>query len=315
MKKLLLCISILACVLSSCGGDSDTEAVVINPAACSAPVSDFTVQQNADRLTFNITSQPGALYYEAALCPTGMCSGPGTIFPLDVETNSISLTGFPLTGDLVVYVRSVCQDNNPSAWSGPKVVVVDEYCGVPQNLKFIGNSFYWDYDMFMPQTSNYQVQYGPEGFNLGSGTTVTVNGTSYHEASMSAGQSYDFYVRAFCVNGLGYGNWAGPYTYFSEENQNMCLAPINVLYTIQNTSSPNYKSVTFTWNGNGEDTFECSLVKNDQAPEEGDIFTTQNSSGIVYYSLEALIEYDFYIRTVCSNGNRTAWLKKDVNLN
>jgi len=307
MKKFLVCVSLLSVLLTSCGGDSGNEGLIIPP-GCSVSITSFTAQQNADKIIFNISAQPGALYYEASICPTGMCSGPGgTTIPLDVQTNSISIAGFPYTGDMVVHLRSVCPDNSRSAWVGPIIVSVQEYCGTPETLQFLGNQFYWNYNTSMPQVSNYQVQYGPQGFELGSGTTATVNNSPYSGAMMEAGQTYDFYVRAYCSNGLGYGNWAGPYTHYSQGNQNLCLPPTNI------AGSYTGGAHQFTFDPNGEQKWEYTIVIRDYDISTGTLYTRNWNQGFPAFNLNINYEWDFYIRAICSNGDRTAWVKYQYN--
>jgi hypothetical protein len=310
MNKLLLCVSIFSLMLTSCGGDSDSdsEAVVVNPTECSSVISNFSVAQNFEKLMFNITASPGALYYEASLSATNNNRGAdeGIIMPLDVETNSISLYSYLNFGDNVVYVRSVCADGTKGAWNGPKIISISEFCGAPSELNVTPLGVSWNYN-FVAEAANYQVQYGPAGFNLGSGTIVTVNNERFNDASLRAGQAYDFYVRAFCTNGLSYGNWTGPFTYFAEGNQNMCLAPANVAH-----SSEGNGYYAFTFDYNGEDQWEYTLVVRNQNVSEGTLHTLGLGGWPVMY-LNSTIDYDFYIRAVCNDGSRTAWTKHQVN--
>lgn len=55
----------------------------------------------------------------------------------------------------------------------------------------------------------YQVEYGPQGFNPGSGTTIISNDTTELISGLSAQTSYDFYVRGFCTADTS--GWDGPY--------------------------------------------------------------------------------------------------------
>ncbi len=61
----------------------------------------------------------------------------------------------------------------------------------------------------------WDIEYGPEGFSQGSGTTVTgVTSNPYTLGSLSSGTYYDYYVRANCGGGdVSY--WEGPYTFYT----------------------------------------------------------------------------------------------------
>ena len=58
----------------------------------------------------------------------------------------------------------------------------------------------------------WQVQYGIQGFTLGSGTTETTNNNPHTITGLSSGLNYSFYVRSICGPG-DTSFWAGPYTF------------------------------------------------------------------------------------------------------
>ena len=63
----------------------------------------------------------------------------------------------------------------------------------------------------------WDIEYGPSGFSLGSGTTDAVTINSYNLVGLNSATSYDVYVRADCGSG-SLSNWEGPYnflTYFA----------------------------------------------------------------------------------------------------
>jgi len=301
----------MAALTTGCGGDSDNEPVLVN--GCSAQITSVNVVQNNDRLDFTVNATPGALYYEASIVQTGNTLNPehGQIIALNFETNSLSLADYFFEGDFVVYIRTVCPDGTKGAWSSPKLITITDFCASPYGFSVLGPNLYWSMDDFNSEVQTYQVQYGPQGFALGQGTSVTVNTTHFGDAVMQAGQAYDFYVRAYCANNVGFGNWAGPFTHFSESNQNMCLPPTNLTVSFEYWAQ-DYKLGHINWQGNGEQQFEYVLVTNNNTPESGSINTTTNTAAS-YSGLYVWTDYDFYVRAVCSNGNRTAWVKLDVN--
>ncbi len=60
--------------------------------------------------------------------------------------------------------------------------------------------------------TSWEIEYGPTGFSQGSGTTVSTSNNPHTLSGLTAGQSYDFYVRSDCGGGT-FSNWAGPYTW------------------------------------------------------------------------------------------------------
>lgn len=298
-------------MLTSCSGDSESDPVNMNPSGCSSAINNVSVSQNSEELHFTITASAGALYYETSISPTSQNYGPesGTIRPLEAQTNSLSLMYGYEPGDVVVYVRSVCADNSKGEWFGPKLVTIEQFCGTPTDLDVTPFGVTWNYPPVTANATTFQVQYGPAGFSPGSGTIATVTNNHYSDASLSAGQAYDFYVRAFCTNGVGYGNWEGPFNYVSETNQNMCLAPTNIA-----ASSGGGGYHTFTFNPNGEDHWEYTLVQRDENVTSGILYTRHWNDGWPTYNLGFNGSYDFYVRAVCNDGSRTAWALYEYNL-
>ena len=59
--------------------------------------------------------------------------------------------------------------------------------------------------------STFEVEYGPAGFTPGTGTSVTVSGTTASITGLTANTCYEFYVRQNCSTaGNGYSYWSGP---------------------------------------------------------------------------------------------------------
>ncbi len=61
--------------------------------------------------------------------------------------------------------------------------------------------------------TQWQIQYGLQGFTLGSGTSQLVNTNPVTVSGFSSGMNYSFYVRAICGAG-DTSFWAGPYTFY-----------------------------------------------------------------------------------------------------
>lgn len=57
----------------------------------------------------------------------------------------------------------------------------------------------------------WEVDYGPIGFEVGDGTSVSSNETNLTITGLNAASGYHFYVRAVCPDG-GFSGWVGPVT-------------------------------------------------------------------------------------------------------
>jgi hypothetical protein len=299
MKKLLFFLSALSLLMvGACsGGDEDPQPVT---PVCSAPVTGLTVTQNNDLLNINITAGAGALYYEVSRTSAGSgIDTPDNGQVSTLESASGSISAFP-EGSSLFYARTVCADGTRGNWFGPVLRTVQPFCNTPviSSVSIIGVD--WS---FVSGVTTYQLQYGPAGFTMGTGTIVNVDNDYYGDMSMAAGQAYDFYVRAYCPVSSGYGNWSPKYTYLSESNVNMCLAPTNV-NVVYNSST----SVSFEFNPNGEDKWEYTLVGTGASPTSGTIYTL-NTFGYPTYTISFGVHRDFYIRTVCNDNSRTGWVK------
>ncbi len=59
---------------------------------------------------------------------------------------------------------------------------------------------------------SFEIEYGPEGFEQGQGTTVTTNNTNYTFTGLFANSAYDVYIRTVCGAG-SYSDWVRGFIY------------------------------------------------------------------------------------------------------
>lgn len=313
MKKLFLLLAAVTLIIGCSSSDEGSSSV---GGECS-PVTNLEIVQNSNELTVTVTGS-GALYYEISILPLGYDDpNSGSIVPLNSSTETIDIFEAVIeTGDYQVFARVSCEEGKKGKWFGPKLLTIEEYCGLPKNLGVnTFDGFYWESpDSYNSATvSNYQIEYGLQGFEHGQGTIATVNINHYSDIVLQGGQNYDFYVRAYCSNNVGYGNWVGPYNYYAETNLNMCTPPSNIITNLQYNNGST-AGVSFQFSRNGEDTFEYTIVHRNQDISEGTIHTLYWTDGWPGYTgLNVYYDWDFYIRAVCNNGNRTVWVKKEFN--
>lgn len=309
MKKVFFILTAFV-LLNSCS-KNDQPAPILPVSTC-AKVATFNVAQQSDELQFTMTATTAsALFYEISYqyANSGNIDpNSGYIFNSNALSFSKQINTLNIATDntYLFYARAVCEDGSKSGWSTPISVQVTSYCDKPTDLRFAiqGSQlgFTWTGNS---GSSYYQVQYGAQGFSLGTGTSVQVNTDYYSGMSMTANTTYDFYVRSYCSSALGWSSWSGPFTYLSVGNQNLCSMPTNLSYIIESTSSQT-AWVSLHWAYNGETNFEYTVVPHNQAVTSGTIGTA-GIGGWPTINRNRFTSYDFYIRSVCANGNKTAW--------
>lgn len=106
-------------------------------------------------------------------------------------------------------IRSVCY-GAPGQWS-PTVSFHTQKCNPVTNITYETTShngytevtLRWEGD-----AESYELQYGPEHFSVGMGTTVTgITATEYHIDSIPSDASYDIFIRSHCAAGVT-SNWS-----------------------------------------------------------------------------------------------------------
>jgi hypothetical protein len=263
MKKvsLLIALSSIIFLLVGCKGS-------IAPAvpACDS-ISSFTATQENDAIKFTINATGTPLYYECYYINSGISFAPITI-PVDRLFYLPDLM-IKRAGIYTFYVRAVCATGN-GEWSSPIAVNITNYCARPTSISYSelsNRGLDWSSDYTPTQC---QVQYGVQGFAIGSGVIKTLNAPPFREAVMNANTTYDFYVRLGC--GTGWSSWTGPYSYFSPTPRNRCTPPSNATYSVRYSSSTPV-GASFTWSFNGENKCEFTFVPSRSAPSTGTIYT------------------------------------------
>lgn len=277
--------------------------------------SALSIAQNGTSLTIQFSSGTGG----ATPSSFEVSFQPGRDRGVPSGGNTTTVTGSPSTKDVVslglsqgeeytVYARAICADGL-GEWGSPVNITIANFCSKPTNLMMsaypTGAGLSWESKTGSTQ-GPFEVQYGSKGFTLGSGTIETVNASPYLNASMTANTTYDFYVRGYCSSVSGWGDWAGPFTYFATKDQNTCATPSNLSYTVQRNGQGKAVAAAVSWKLNGQNNFEYTFVYADQPITTGTIQTVSGTNTIALF-VNQNTSYDFYIRTVCNGGITTAW--------
>ena len=105
-----------------------------------------------------------------------------------------------------------------SSWANPQCLdydfqVLDQTCPAPAMVMDSATTDVSTYISWteMGAATNWEVQYGVNGFVLGTGTVVPAATNPVQITGLTAQTEYDFYVRAAC-NATDSSYWVGPYT-------------------------------------------------------------------------------------------------------
>lgn len=308
MKYTLLIITALL-LFSSCGNNK-----LINCGDFTA----FEAQQNAGILEISFTDNANIGTYEFSIAQISAGNEPqnGVTFieastgTLNQELSEVSIS---MGESYYLWIRGgTCEGDlgDKESWHGPIVVQLDEYCEAPYDLGHAifptGRGVAWNTYYNETDADYFEVQYGLEGFAVGSGTTVTTNKENTTEFSLEKDNAYDFYVRSHCTNNLGWSAWVGPVSYYATFNQNLCTTPSNVVYHVNKNGFGDPVGAWFEWERNGEYYFEYTIVLKNNPPSGGQLYTS-TLSGWPSFSLTQNTDYDFYVRAICLDDTRTVW--------
>lgn len=303
MKKInflfyTILILIVSFSLNYCGSRDD------NNNSCSN-VSGFSVVQNGGFLNFTISSNESGTY-EIAYGLTGNGSPQQTLIVND-KTFSYSINNFNHTileaGKSYTFkIRRICSSSSSSDWGFEKSFTINNnFCKKPINFKLtnsIYNQISWSIDTYNNgnNPSYYQLQYGNQGFSLGSGTTIDTN-LNYYNAPLVAGKKYDFYVRSFCSGTSGWGDWEGPLTVLSSVST-ACVAPTYANYSVSSIDL-SYFRAALTWENDGNSQYQVSLSSSSSVPNSSSLTIINAPNGANFSYLSKGMNYYFYVRKVC----------------
>ena len=230
--------------------------------------------------------------------PAGFVPGTGTL--ISNIQRPYTLQGLTPVTAYSYYVRGNC-GTGFSTWTGPKNFVTLVSCPAPAALAAT-NLLAHSAELSWTETGtavSWDIEWGPDGFVPGSGTTVSgIGSIPYQLSGLNAGTTYAFYVRAGCGQG-SVSEWAGPYAFttacsvitswpWTEGFENLTgvgskiLPPCMTYQNVTGTQGPTSTNLTTIWYG----------------PHNGNqsIYTNSYNSTCVFspaMSLSAGVSYDF----------------------
>lgn len=313
MKKFILLFAISVFALG-CSSSEDSDS-----SSCSKPAGLDVNNLTNTTASFYWYSDVDSALFQVEYGTFGFTQGSGTILTLP-ESNVHVEDLLPQT-QYTFYTRVFCNETEAySNWSTPFNFVTlnyNPYCEDPGNLnvQLYNDSVSFNHIDLSWSGGDFdgsQIQYGLEGFALGSGTINSYNTTYPSNARISglnADTSYDFYVRNKCGDS-GYSSWIGPLTQSTlEEPLNpSCLDPMNFtldeIYTVSGSDR-----LVFSWDAmNGENTWQLHKVGSGQPVGSGTtIDTSYNPIQLTNHTYTGVV-YDFYVRANCGIDGYSDWV-------
>lgn len=178
---------------------------------CATPTNGISSGITSTEASIGWTENGFATEWEIEWGLQGFTPGSGTLIPQAQSNPWLFQNLTPLTA-YEVYVRSNC-GLNKSDWHGPiSFSTLPGLCPAPTSLT-AGNTSTTSADVSWTNSSNYlacDVEYGPTGFALGSGTSLNgIQGNSQTITGLTPGTAYQVYVRGACTS-TSTSSWTGP---------------------------------------------------------------------------------------------------------
>lgn len=140
--------------------------------------------------------------------------------------------------------------------------------------------------------SNYTIELGVQGFQLGMGTQFTTANMSYSLSNLTQNTTYDFYVRTNCVEDIS-SDFSGPSTFTTQEI--LCEKVTGVAGTLIMADS-----VIVFWDEIPAESYEIEYGEAGFTLGSGTNLTVAEANTMLE-NLTADTSYDVYVRAICGN--------------
>ncbi|MEM7185689.1 MAG: hypothetical protein AAF466_03435 [Bacteroidota bacterium] len=193
---------------------------ICSPTSFSAPVGprNFTTQQcrtpGSFRLDFVEDSRAwffwsieNSRFFELEYGVEGFSLGNGMTKRVEGASTTIGNLDPSTTYD--IYLSAVC-GSSLSAPNGPVTFTTDSACPSPQFFKLLDVGSDFVYIIWDSNESAFEVEYGPIGFTIGTGTVIPTSNQDLVVDGLQPSTTYEFYVRANCGGSQGLSNNVGP---------------------------------------------------------------------------------------------------------
>lgn len=148
-------------------------------------------------------------------------------------------------------------------------------------------------------TGSWQIQYGPAGFAVGSGTQILATDTEATINGLTPTTNYEFYIRTVC-DAQSFSSWVGPIAVGEEIGS--CPQPTNVTAV---RSSGNTE-ITVSWNAATATSWQIQYGTAGFALGSGTTVSSTTPTKTIT-GVQANQGYSFYVRTNCSPTSNSNW--------
>jgi hypothetical protein len=275
-----------------------------SPTNCPTPTG--PVAANVTATGAQLSWQPGGTpttgtTYTVEYGLQGFAPGAGTAVS-GLTSASTQLTGLQPGTAYCFYVRQDCPGGNgSSAYAGPECFTTP--CAVPTGLTATAVTastvdLGWQTAGTPPSGTTYTVQYGPQGFVLGTGTVISgVPTASFQLTGLQAGTAYCYYVRQDCPGSTGSGAYSGPTCFTTTAASGNCASPAGP------TVTPTASTAQLAWQPGG--TPAAGTTYTVQYGLQGFVLGTGVTVGgivspnVLITGLAAATSYCYYVRQDC----------------
>jgi hypothetical protein len=269
-------------------------------------VSNVTVNNiGATYISFNFQTVNNVNSYIIEYGLAGFAKGTGTSFPTSQSGFTIENLNSSTLYD--IYITSLCEQGQTNFYKISNIATEQSQCtgqvSATLNQWYSTQNIEIYFEYTGGSVERYEVEYGLQGFALGSGTKLTFNSSSGTIQGVQTNTIYDIYVRAICFQNDK--SEAKKYTYTSIGS---CPKPIflnTVLISGSCFQGTAYRNFSWNYDYSNAQSFTISLVSQGGLPQNGSQSTTSNES-IAFINMFCSWN-QFYVRANCLDGSTSEW--------
>jgi len=192
MKKVIF-LAITFALLVSCSKNEDT-----TNRNCSKP-ENISIDQVNSTSAFFSWDTGGESAFEIEYGERGFAMGSGSI--VQTSQRELLIDGLTPLTQYEIFLRSNCGSDGFSSYISAlfQTLELTEICNTPTNLALVAVSsnsieLTWDEN----NETAWELEYGPNGFPVGTGTTIQTSQSNFEITGLVASTTYEIYARANC---------------------------------------------------------------------------------------------------------------------
>jgi len=192
MKRVFF-LALAFAIFTSCSKNDDS-----SNRNCSKPEGISIDQVNSTSVFFSWETG-GESAFEIEYGERGFALGNGSI--AQTSQTEFLIDGLNPSTNYEIFLRSNCGSDGFSDYISALFLTLEnvELCNTPTNLALVSVSsstieLTWDEN----NETAWEIEYGPSGFLLGTGTTIQTSQSNFEIGNLTASTTYEIYVRANC---------------------------------------------------------------------------------------------------------------------